>query len=158
HLYPLALFLTALGGAGFDAARAGGRRTLSLMLAIALTATTGALWAKGQRNLAPVWIDQKLARVTRLSASLRPIVLAGGTVQVLDTAEGGIHALLRLGVRQPSRFLYDFPFYNDVGHPYAQRLRAELMDALRTKPPVAVAVFERGWPAGGYERLAEFPE
>src|SRR5262249_34417151 len=83
-------------------------------------------------------IDQKVARVDRLSLALRPIVRAGGTVQVLDTTEGGIHALLRVGARQPSRFLYDFPFYHDVGHAYVRRLRAELMDALRAQPPAAV--------------------
>ena len=82
----------------------------------------------------------------------------GGTVQVLDTTEGGIHALFRLRVWQPSRFLYDFHFHHDVGHPYVRRLRAELMGALQTRPPVAVVVFEQGWPAGGYERLAGFPE
>ena len=158
HLYPLALFATALGGAGLGAALAGGRRALTAMLVLALVVTAGALWTKGQRNLAPEWIDEKLARVGRVSLALRPVVAAGGTVQVLDTAEGGIHALLRLRARQPSRFLYDFPFYHDVGHPYVRRLRAELMDALRAHPPAAVVVLERGWPEGGYERLAEFPE
>jgi hypothetical protein len=39
-----------------------------------------------------------------------------------------------------------------------QRLRAELMRALRGGRPVAVVVFVPGWPAGGYERLAGFPE
>jgi hypothetical protein len=77
---------------------------------------------------------------------------------VLDTTEGGIHALLRLRARQPSRFLYDFHFHHDVGHPYVRRLRAELMAALRTQPPAAVVLFERGWPAGGYERVAAFPD
>ena len=120
--------------------------------------TASALWTKGQRNLAPAWIDEKLARVSRISAALRPVVRAGATVQVLDTAEGGVHALLRLRAHQPSRFLYDFPFYHDVGHPYVARLRAELMQALRAHPPAAVVVFERGWPEGGYERLAMFPE
>jgi hypothetical protein len=92
------------------------------------------------------------------STALRPLVSAGGLVQVLDTTEGGIHALLRLRVRQPSRFLYDFHFYHDVDHPYVRRLRAELMGALRARPPMAVLMFERGWPVGGYERLAGFPE
>jgi hypothetical protein len=32
------------------------------------------------------------------------------------------------------------------------------MEALRTRPPAAVVVLERGWPAGGYERLAGFAE
>jgi hypothetical protein len=158
HFYPLALFATALGGAGLGAAVADGRRALTVLLLLALAGTTGTLWTKGQHNLAPAWIAEKLARVGRVSAALRPVVSAGGTVQVLDTTEGGIHALLRLHARQPSRFLYDFHFHHDVGHPYVRRLRAELMDALRTRRPAAVVVFERGWPAGGYERVAAFPE
>ena len=158
HFYPFALFATALGGAGLGAAVADGRRALTVMLVLALVGTTGTLWTKGQRNLAPPWIAEKLWRVGRVSAALRPVVAAGGTVQVLDTTEGGIHALFRLHARQPSRFLYDFHFHHDVGHPYVRRLRAELMDALRTRPPAAVVVFERGWPAGGYERVAAFPE
>jgi hypothetical protein len=93
-----------------------------------------------------------------VTAALRPLVAGGGTVQVLDTTEGGIHALFRLRARQPSRFLYDFHFHHDVGHPYVRRLRTELMGALQARPPAAVVVFERGWPAGGYERLAGFPE
>ena len=126
------------------------------MLTLAVTA--GALWTKGQRNLAPAWIEAKLGRVGRVTAALRPVVAAGGTVQVLDTTEGGIHALLRLHAREPSRFLYDFHFHHDVSHPYVRRLRAELMGALRLRPPAAVVVFVPGWPEGGYERLAAFPE
>jgi hypothetical protein len=158
HFYPLALFATALGGAGLGAATADRRRLLTTALVLALVGTSGALWTKGWRNLTPDWIAAKLARVDGLTAALRPIVSAGGTVQVLDTTEGGIHALLRLRARQPSRFLYDFHFRHDVGHPYVIRLRSELMQALRAEPPAAVVILERGWPAGGYERLAGFPE
>ncbi len=158
HFYPLALFATAVGGAGLGAAVAGGRRALSVMLVLTLAITAGALWTKGQRNLAPAWIDAKLERVGRVAAALRPVVATGGTVQVLDTTEGGIHALFRLRAREPSRFLYDFHFYHDVSHPYVRRLRAELMAALRLRPPAAVVVFVPGWPEGGYERLAMFPE
>jgi hypothetical protein len=158
HFYPLALFAAALGGAGLGAAVQDRRGVLTAMLAITLAASAGELWAKGQRNHAPAWIEAKMARVGRASTALRPLVSAGGLVQVLDTTEGGIHALLRLRVRQPSRFLYDFHFYHDVDHPYVRRLRAELMGALRARPPMAVLMFERGWPVGGYERLAGFPE
>jgi hypothetical protein len=158
HFYPLALFATALGGAGLGAALADGRRVLATALVLALAVSAGALWSKGQRNLAPAWIAAKLDRVGRVSEALRPLVADGRMVQVLDTTEGGIHALLRLGVRQPSRFLYDFHFYHDVSHPYVRGLRAELMDALRRRPPAAVVVFVPGWPEGGYERIAQFPE
>ncbi len=157
HFYPLALFAVALGGAGLGVA-AEGRRLVGVALALTLTVTAGALWIKGQRNLAPAWIEAKLGRVARITAALGPIVAAGGTVQVLDTAEGGVHALLRLHAREPSRFLYDFHFHHDVSHPYVRRLRAELMGALRLRPPAAVVVFVPGWPEGGYERLAAFPD
>jgi hypothetical protein len=33
-----------------------------------------------------------------------------------------------------------------------------MMGALRARPPAAVVVFAEGWPTGGYERLAGFPE
>jgi hypothetical protein len=158
HFYPAALFAIALGAAGLGVAVAAGRRALTAALVLVLGMTASELWTKGQRNLAPAWIEAKLERVDRLAAALRPVVARGRTVQVLDTTDGGIHALLRLGARQPSRFLYDFHFHHDVDHPYVRRLRAELMEALRTGPPGAVVVFRQGWPAGGYERLAGFPE
>ena len=157
HFYPLALFAVALGGAGLGAAVGDRRRVLALLLVAVLLTTAGALWRKGWRNLEPEWIATKMARVARLESALRPIVAAGGTVQVLDTSEGGIHALLRVQARQPSRFIYDFHFHHDVDHPYVRRLRDELMGALRARPPRAVVLFEQGWPTGGYERLADFP-
>lgn len=158
HFYPLALFATALGGAGLGAALADRRDLLTAALVAALVITGGALWTKGWRNLHPDWIAAKMIRVDRLSAALRPIAEAGGTVQVLDTTEGGVHALLRVRARQPTRFIYDFHFHHDVDHPYVRRLRDELMGALRARPPEAVVVFERGWPVGGYERTSGFTE
>src|SRR5262249_55539638 len=74
HFYPLALFAVAIGGAGLGAALAAGRRVLVVALVLVLAATAGALWMKGQRNLAPDWIAAKLARVAHLSAALRPLV------------------------------------------------------------------------------------
>jgi hypothetical protein len=158
HFYPLALFAVAVGGAGLGASVANRRGWLTAMLVIALLVTTAALWTKGERNLAPAWIEAKTTRVGRVSAALQPLVAAGGAVQVLDTTDGGIHALLRLKARQPSRFLYDFHFHHDVGHPYVRGLRTELMGALRARPPAAVVIFAQGWPTGGYERVAGFPE
>jgi hypothetical protein len=158
HFYPAALFAMALGAAGLGAALAGRRRALAAALVLALVGTAGALWTKGRRNLDPEWIRATTTRVERLAAALRPLVAAGATVQVLDTTEGGVHALFALGARQPTRFLYDFHFYHDVDRPYVRRLRAELLAGLRARPPGAVVLFERGWPAGGYERLEAFPE
>src|SRR5262249_8431079 len=91
--------------------------------------------------------------VVAVPAGLPPLVPADGTVQVLDTTDGGVHALYLLRLRQPTRFLYDFHFYHDVEHPTVRRLRAELLEGLRARPPPAVVPFERGWPAGDYGRL-----
>jgi hypothetical protein len=157
HLYPLVLFTCALGGAGLGVASARHCRALAVALSLLLLLAAGTLVVKGGRNREPAWITAKLARVEAVAAALRPVVAAGGTVQVLDTTDGGIHALYRLGARQATRFLYDFHFYHDAGHPYVRRLRGELLAALEREPPAAVVLFERSWPAGGYERLDGFP-
>jgi hypothetical protein len=158
HLYPLALFATALGGAGLGATLLAGRRGLAAGLIVALGVATGALAAKGVPGLTAAWIDEKHARALAVVRALEPLVAGGGTVQVFDTTEGGIDALYRLRARQPTRFIYDFHFYHDVAHPYVRGLRAELMAGLRARPPAAAVLFERGWPRGGYGRLGEFPE
>jgi hypothetical protein len=157
HLYPLALFLVALGAAGFGQAVRQRRLLAVLTLVALLSATTWVLARKGQGSLQPDWIAAKERRVLALVATLAPDVATGGTVQVFDTTEGGIHALYLLGAREPTRFIYDFHFYHDVEHPYIRRLRDELVTALATRPPAAVVLFEAGWPSGGYERLDAFP-
>jgi len=158
HLYPLALFAVAVGAAGLGAALRAPRPLAAMALLLALAVTGADLRAKGTLNLEPTWIAESRDRAHAAAAALRPLVGRGDTVQVLDTTAGGVHALFLLGARQPTRFLYDFPFYHDVETAYVRRLRAELLTGLRATPPVAVLLFERGWPAGGYERLAAFPE
>jgi hypothetical protein len=157
QLYPLALSAVALGAAGFGVAGTGRRGTAALLI-VGLAVAAGALGVKGVRNLDPDWVSAKQARVTAVTVALAPLVPGGGTVQVFDTTDGGVHALYLLGLRQPTRFLYDFHFYHDVEHPFVRRLRAELLAGLRDRPPAAVVLFERGWPAGDYGRLRQFPE
>jgi hypothetical protein len=158
QLYPLALFLVACGAAGFAVALERGRPALAGLLVASLVVSAGVLGVKGARNREPVWIAAKRARVAAVTAALAPLVPAGATVQVLDTTDGGVHALYLLRLRQPTRFLYDFHFYHDVEQPFVQRLRAELLAGLRARPPAAVVLFERGWPGGDYGRLRRFPE
>ncbi|MBI3298719.1 MAG: hypothetical protein HYZ75_11180 [Elusimicrobia bacterium] len=158
HLYPVALFAIALGAVGLAVALEGHRRVLAGVLLAALVVSAAALAVKGIRNLEPAWVAAKAARAHAVAAVLAPVVARGGTVQVFDTTDGGIHALYLVGARQPTRFLYDFHFYHDVGHPYVRRLRAELLAGLRARPPAAVVLFERGWPSGDYGRLRAFPE
>jgi hypothetical protein len=124
---------------------------VSVVLALALLADKA-------RAVAPAgWERDKAARARRLAADLAPMLAPGGTVQVFDTTAGGVHALLRLGARQPTRFLYDFHFFHDPDHPTIRALRTELLRDLDTRPPALIVVFEDGWPAGGYERFDAFP-
>lgn len=166
QLYPLALFLCALASAAV-ARRGDGSRTRRAVepragrRAIALTAwalLVLVLGAKGLEARAPEWIAEKARRVAALTRDLAPLVRPGETVQVLDTTSGGIHALLRLGLRQPTRFIYDFHFFHHQDDPRIRALRAELVAGLTAHPPAAVVVLQESWPELGYDRLAAFPE
>jgi hypothetical protein len=173
HLYPLVFFLCALTapalalrGPGADEGAAAAPRGWPLaprQLAHAATvilfaATVLVLGAKGVEAVDAPWIDDKARRVAALARDLAPRVPAGATVQVMDVTAGGIHALARLGVREPTRFLYDFPFFHDVADPRVQALRAEFMAGLVRGRPAAVVVMRETWPRPGYERLEAFPE
>jgi len=104
------------------------------------------------------WISEKARTVAALAADLAPLAPPGSTVQVMDTTAGGIHALLRLQLRQPTRFIYDFHFFHDEADPRIQALRREFVAGLASAPPAAIAVLRDSWPAAGYERVARFPE
>jgi len=165
QLYPLALFLCALAPWAVSRLRGvsrpcaldlwGARRPVGLAVWALLVIVLG---AKGVDAREPAWINDKTVRVASLTRDLAPLVPPGATVQILDTTSGGIHALLRLGLRQPTRFIYDFHFFHDVDDPRIRALRAELLAGLASGRPAAVVVLEESWPGLGYERLAAFPE
>jgi hypothetical protein len=129
----------------------------ALPVGAALIAVAVMLWTKGVEAADAGWVREKTARVDAVVAGLASRLGPHDRVQVLDTTEGGVHALLRLRARQPSRFVYDFHFFHDADHPVIQALRAELIRDLDARPPRYVVVFDRGWPAGGADRIARFP-
>jgi hypothetical protein len=165
QLYPFALFLCALAPAAV-ARRGDGRFAWPIGPGAARRAVALAAWAavvivlgvKGVEAREPAWIVEKAQRVDALTRDLARLVQPGRTVQVLDTTSGGIHALLRLGLRQPTRFIYDFQFFHHPDDPRIRALRAELMAGLAAHPPAAVVVLEETWPELDYGRLAGFPE
>ena len=158
HLYPLMGFAFPLAASWVDRVQAEPRRWIRVTILGGLLLLTVVLGIKGVAAVEPAWIAEKERRVHLLVRDLKGRVQPGRSVQVLDTTDGGIHALLRLGLNQPTRFIYDFHFFHDTGNPYIKRLRAEFLSDLRRQPPEFLVVFERGWPGGGYERLAGFPE
>ncbi|MBI3028343.1 MAG: hypothetical protein HYY64_02375 [Candidatus Rokubacteria bacterium] len=157
HLYPLMGFAAPLATSWLDHLSGEGRRRASATILAGLFLLTVVVGLKGVEAAEPQWIPEKERRVQSLVQDLAGRAEPGGTVQVLDTTDGGVHALFLLRRSQPTRFLYDFHFFHDVGHPYVQALRQEFLSALGRRPPAFLVVSERGWPRGGYERLASFP-
>jgi hypothetical protein len=156
HLYPLAAFAGLLAFAELGAALTR-RPAIGIPLAASLVLTLVLLAQRGVEAANAAWIRDKadvVREVTRDLGALAP----GDTVQVLDTTDGGLHALLRLGAVQPTRFLYDFHFFHDETTAEIRTLRGELMRDLAAHPPRFIVLFERGWPVGGSERVARFPE
>ena len=170
HLYPVTFFFCALAAPALRAPEPEAtpgesprawppapREVARAASVILFAATCLVLGAKAVEAMDAPWIDEKARRVAALARDLGPRVPPGATVQVLDVTSGGLHALLRIERREPTRFLYDFPFFHDVADPRIQALRAELVSGLERARPAAVVVMRETWPRAGYERLDAFP-
>jgi hypothetical protein len=156
HLYPLAAFAAVALFAEAPRLLAAGR--LAGLAPLACVAAAGAmLGLKGVEAADAEWIAAKERRVSAVVADLDGRLAPEDFVQVLDTTEAGIHALLRLHAVEPTRFVYDFHFYHDADTLTVRRLRAEFLAGFDAHPPKFVVLFERGWPAGGYDRVDAFP-
>ena len=156
HLYPLAAFAAVALFA--EVGRLVASRRLAALPLLACVAAGGVLLGlKGVEAADAAWIAAKERRVSAVVADLGDRLGPEDFVQVLDTTEAGVHALLRLHAVQPTRFLYDFHFYHDRQSRIVERLREEFVAGFDAHPPKFVVLFERGWPAGGYERVEEFP-
>jgi hypothetical protein len=156
HLYPLAAFAAVAFFAEAETLL-DARRVAALPRLACVVAAGIMLGLKGVEAADAAWIAAKERRVSALVADLDGRIGPEDFVQVLDTTEAGVHALLRLHAVQPTRFIYDFHFYHDRETPVVRRLREEFLAGLDAHPPKFVVLFERGWPAGGYERVEEFP-
>ncbi len=158
HLYPLAVFLCALASVPIaaKAEQAQSVRWSRALASVVLVIAIALLGVKGVEAADARWITEKEARVSSLVRDLTGLAGPGDSVQVMDVTEGGIHALLRLHLRQPTRFLYDFHFFHDERDPRIQALRAEFVGDLERGRPAAVVVFRDTWRRQGYERLKEF--
>jgi hypothetical protein len=157
QLHPVMAFSALVMFSALGSVLRRGRVATQLALLGSLVFVAAVIWLKGVETASPPWLAEKEQRVAAVVRDLRPRLQPGDLVQVMDTTAGGIHALLRLRTAEPTRFIYDFHFFHDVDRPIIQRFRAEFVRDLKAHPPRAIVVFEEGWPAGGYERLATFP-
>ena len=128
------------------------RWQLSAALAAVLAVGAFGLWTYSDYP-----VRQQRQKVAQLMQDISPRLQGGQTVQVLDTTQGGLDALLRLKVRQPTVFIYDFHFYLQPNQPYIQRLRQRFMDQLAANPPRLIVLFKETWPLRVYERVNRFP-
>jgi len=156
HLYPFAAFVCVLAFSALTPVLTAPRAWLGVCLAATLAVALVLLTAKGLEASDAPWIWDKERRVRALVDDLGRRLAPGDTVQVLDVADGGLHALLRLHVRQPTRFLYDVFFFHEPERPVVRAMRAEFIAALEARPPRFI-VLMRGWPSGDYDRIGSFP-
>lgn len=158
HVYPLAAFAAVLLFSELAPLLQARHWVAGTLLAASLAAVALLFGAKGVEAGDAAWVRDKERRVRALVRELGDRLEPGDLVQVLDTTEGGVHALLRLRAVQPTRFLYDFPFFNHASAPVIQRWRAEFMRDLGRRPPRFIVLFQQGWPAGGAGRVQAFAE
>jgi hypothetical protein len=159
HLLPLQAFALMAATCWFSLAVQRGGRPRSLALAVLLI-VSGVVGARGLLVVErPTSLATAKPLVGALVDDLQAIGLAPhATVQVLDTTDGGIHALFRLGLRQPTRFIYDFPLLHNEGTPFVQRLRGELIADLQAHRPAAIVIFHNAWlPPHTLGRIDSFP-
>jgi dolichyl-phosphate-mannose-protein mannosyltransferase len=158
HLEPLAAFAAVLLCSEVAAVLRSRPIVIGAPLIAGLAILAVLLGRTGTLNAEANWIWDKERQVRLLTEDLGGRLRPGDLVQVLDTTDGGVHALLRLGVVEPTRFLYDFHFFHDTDQPVIRALRAELMAGLDLSPPRFVVLFRRGWPSGSERRIDDFPE
>jgi hypothetical protein len=103
---------------------------------------------------------RKHAQAERLAAYLKANLRSGETVQICEMVDSGADALLRAGVRQPTRFTSDYLFYcHDSRLPDIKALRREFLDGLKRNKPRFFVVFKTCWfLKDDYDRVDTFPE
>lgn len=156
HLYPLVAFAAVMLFAELEPALAWRPLAVGAPLVACCLVAAGLLGARGLDAVPTYFASAKVTHVRHVAADLARVTRPDDLVQVLDTTEGGVHALLLLGLRQPTRFLCDFPLFAAPAAPITARYRAEFIAGFDARPPRAVVVFARAWPHGGPERVASF--
>lgn len=137
------------------------RSKIKTFAALAIIAFSGLIATRGiMRSLGDESIHKIKPYVAEIVSDLEDFDLdEQAYVQVMDTALGGLHALLQTDLQQSTRTVYDFHFQVETDHPFVQSLRQDFISDMKTKKPHAVIILEKGWLAPhSYERHDSFPE
>lgn len=106
----------------------------------------------GPEAHAPKWGD-----VDEIAAWLKGRIKPGDTVQPLDWADGGIHAMLLAETRLATQFLYEYHFYHHISSPFIQDLRQSFISQLRKAQPRFIVKIRAKMP-WGEDTTNKFPE
>jgi hypothetical protein len=160
HLYPFFFFAMLLGATcAAELIGRGGHRLRQLAIVLFLFAGFGYVpWLTWHA----VAHEPSQAMQTRMREDLREIVRTRGIdrVQVLDTAWGGIEALYRLNIVQPTPFIYDWQFFVPLQAPILDRLKQRFLADLAAHKPGAIVITAQAWPLEkhGYDRIGTWAE
>jgi hypothetical protein len=159
HLYPLAGFSCALAATWLRGSllEVCTPRALARTAAVAAFAAWLGFWP-ARLNPSTYQASIVSSVYDGMTADLRARVTPRSRVQVLDTASGGLAALMRLDMRNATPYIYDFPFFQGGRAPVLLRMRADFLRRMEASPPDVIVFARYGWPRGQYERIAAFPE
>jgi hypothetical protein len=157
HLHPVAVFVCLLAFSVLAPAIATRRPWVTVSVAVTLLAALVLVATKGLEASNPPWMWDEERRVRVLTQDLGRRLAPGDTVQVLDVSDGALHALLRLGVRQPTRFIMDYCFFHEAHLPVVRAMRAEFVTALEAAPPRFIVLMRGAAIGGDYDRIKDFP-
>jgi hypothetical protein len=157
HLHPVAVFVCLLAFSVLAPALATRRPWVTVSVAMTLLAALVLVATKGLEASNAPWMWDEERRVRVLTQDLGRRLAPGDTVQVLDVSDGALHALLRLGVRQPTRFVMDYSFFHEAHLPVVRAMRAEFVAALEAAPPRFIVLMRGAAISGDYDRIKDFP-
>jgi hypothetical protein len=159
HLYPLAGFTCALVATWIraDLMQAEAPRQWARAFSIVGFSLWLGCWS-GRLDPAMAHTQILTSYVSSLTRDLRERLPADGRIQVLDTATGGIDALMPLNLTNATPYMYDFPFFYGGNSPYIRGIQMDFMRRMTEAPPDIIVVTRIGWPRGQYERLQTFSE
>lgn len=163
YLYTFLMFGLVLGAVGFGALTQGGdwaRRTAAAGL-IGLVAFTLPQQVNRYRHEAAVWPRNPVRPA--IMADLERLVPGDARVQVLEDFLAANDAVLQLGRRHTTSFIYDYFLFMHPSTQMTQRMRARFLDEIGRAPPAAIVVAHFPWwdydsGTAGFKRLDSWPE
>jgi hypothetical protein len=97
-----------------------------------------------------IYLDKgELARVNNITEYLTPRIQPTDRVQVLDSAGGGLHILLKTRTQTATRYLYNFYFHHHVSTPYIKGIKADFIAQMElVRPRYIIRIDNQVYPYG----------